>query len=106
MKIHDVIITPLKVISDNRGKVMHMLRCDDEIFKKFGEIYFSTIFFDKIKAWHLHKESTLNYSCVKVKLVLFDNREKKSHKRYHSRNYFKTKRTLFNYYTKKYMEWF
>ena len=78
MKIHDVIITPLKVISDNRGKVMHMLRRDDEIFKKFGEIYFSTIFFDKIKAWHLHKESTLNYSCVKgeVKLVLFDNREK------------------------------
>ena len=78
MKIHDVIITPLKVISDNRGKVMHMLRCDDEIFNKFGEIYFSTIFFNKIKAWHLHKESTLNYSCVKgeVKLVLFDNREK------------------------------
>ena len=50
MKIHDVIITPLKVISDNRGKVMHMLRCDDEIFNKFGEIYFSTIFFNKIKS--------------------------------------------------------
>ena len=29
MKIHDVNITPLKIISDERGKVMHMLRNDD-----------------------------------------------------------------------------
>lgn len=74
--IHDVKITPLKIIEDDRGKVMHMLRIDDQIFQKFGEIYFSTIYKNKIKAWHLHKESTLNYVCVKgiVKLVLFDNR--------------------------------
>lgn len=74
--IHDVKITPLKIISDNRGKVMHMLRSDSEIFKQFGEIYFSTIFENKIKAWHLHKESFLNYVCVSgsVKLVLFDSR--------------------------------
>ena len=77
MKIHDIIVTPLKIISDDRGKVMHMLRKDDKIFSKFGEIYFSTILQNKIKAWHLHKESTLNYSCIKgkVKLVLFDNRK-------------------------------
>ena len=57
---------------------MHMLRSDSPIFEKFGEIYFSTIFKDKIKAWHLHKEATLNYACVfgKVKLVLFDDRQK------------------------------
>ena len=77
MKIHDVIITPLKIIADDRGKVMHMLRNDNKIFKQFGEIYFSTIFYSKIKAWHLHKVTTLNYACVKgkVKLVLFDNRD-------------------------------
>jgi|TARA_B110000285_G_C14734876_1_gene428126 dTDP-4-dehydrorhamnose 3,5-epimerase len=82
MKIHDVKITPLKILSDNRGKVMHMLRNDDEIFDKFGEIYFSTIFQNKIKAWHLHKESTLNYACIKgsVKLVLFDDRPKSKSK--------------------------
>ena len=41
------------------------------------EIYFSTIFKDKIKAWHLHKEATLNYACVfgSVKLALFDDRK-------------------------------
>tara|TARA_A100001011_G_C13777526_1_gene621820 strand:- start:95 stop:529 length:435 start_codon:yes stop_codon:yes gene_type:complete len=74
--IHDVKITPLKIISDDRGKVMHMLRNDNPIFHSFGEIYFSTIYKDSIKAWHLHKESTLNYACIKgsVKLVLFDER--------------------------------
>jgi len=77
MKIHDVKITSLRIIPDDRGKVMHMLRSDDKIFKKFGEIYFSTIFHNKIKAWHLHKEATLNYVCIKgkAKLVLFDDRK-------------------------------
>ena len=75
--IHDIKITPLKIISDDRGKVMHMLRKDSAIFDKFGEIYFSTIYYKSIKAWHLHKESVLNYACIKgkVKLVLFDDRK-------------------------------
>tara|TARA_B100000902_G_scaffold363040_1_gene381854 strand:+ start:137 stop:580 length:444 start_codon:yes stop_codon:yes gene_type:complete len=75
--IEGIKITPLKIIKDHRGSVMHMLRNDNEVFEKFGEIYFSTIFENKIKAWHLHKEATLNYACVfgKVKLVLFDERK-------------------------------
>ena len=80
--IHDVKITPLKIISDNRGKVMHMLRADSLVFEKFGEIYFSTIYHQSIKGWHLHKESVLNYVCIKgkVKLVLYDDRERSSTK--------------------------
>ena len=80
--IHDIKITPLKIISVDRGNVMHMLRKDSAIFKSFGEIYFSTIFENSIKAWHLHKDSTLNYVCVKgkVKLVLFDDRKNSSSK--------------------------
>ena len=75
--IDGVKITSLKIISDNRGSVMHMMRKDSPVYKSFGEIYFSTIFKDSVKAWHLHKNSTLNYVCVKgkVKLVLFDDRE-------------------------------
>ena len=74
--IEGVKITSLKIISDDRGSVMHMMRNDSKVFDKFGEIYFSTIFKGKIKAWHLHKEATLNYACVygEVKLVLFDER--------------------------------
>jgi len=80
--IHDVKITPLKIISDNRGKVMHMLRADSSVFENFGEIYFSTIYHQSIKGWHLHKESVLNYVCIKgkVKLVLYDDRERSSTK--------------------------
>jgi len=82
MNIKDVIITELKVIKDDRGKVMHMMRNDSSVFKSFGEIYFSTIYKDAIKAWHLHKEATLNYACVsgKVKLVLYDDRSDSSTK--------------------------
>ena len=80
--IDGVITTKLSIIKDERGKVMHMLRRDDKIFKNFGEIYFSTINYNKIKAWHLHKEATLNYACIKgkVKLVLYDDRKISSSK--------------------------
>jgi dTDP-4-dehydrorhamnose 3,5-epimerase len=75
--IADIEITKLKQITDERGKIMHMMRVDNPIFKKFGEIYFSTVKPEFIKAWHLHKEATLNYACIKgkVKLVLFDDRK-------------------------------
>ena len=62
--IEGVKISKLKIISDDRGKVMHMLRNDSQVFKSFGEVYFSTIYENKIKAWHLHKESYLNYVCM------------------------------------------
>ena len=80
--IEGVEITELKIISDHRGSVMHMLRNDSKVFEKFGEIYFSTVTKNGIKAWHLHKEATLNYVCVKgaVKLVLFDDRSLSSTK--------------------------
>ena len=76
--IDGVKITPLKQIKDERGKIMHMLRNDSKIFKNFGEIYFSTVNPGFIKAWHLHKEATLNYACIKgkTKLVLYDDRKK------------------------------
>ncbi len=75
-KIEGVIITDLKIISDERGAVLHMLRSDDPVFHKFGEIYFSKVFPGVIKAWKLHKKMTLNLAVPmgKVKLVLYDNR--------------------------------
>ena len=74
--IKDVKIIPLKRIVDERGKIMHMMRCDSEYFTQFGEIYFSTINPGAIKGWHLHKFMTLNYTVVKgnIKLVLYDAR--------------------------------
>ena len=34
-------ISDLKEITDPKGSVLHMLRNDDELFKSFGECYFS-----------------------------------------------------------------
>ena len=78
--IDGVVITPLRQIFDERGKVMHMLRSDDKNFSKFGEIYFSCTHPGVIKAWHLHKEMTLNYAVIfgAIKFVLFDDRKESS----------------------------
>jgi dTDP-4-dehydrorhamnose 3,5-epimerase len=75
--IDGVIVKPLRRIPDERGYIMHMLRANDPEFEKFGEIYFSTVHPGAIKAWHLHKEMTLNYSVVSgmIKLVLYDDRD-------------------------------
>lgn len=76
-KIEGVEINPLKKIPDDRGSIYHMLRNDDPVFESFGEIYFSKIYPNVIKAWHLHKEMTLNYAVVSgmIKLVLHDDRQ-------------------------------
>lgn len=75
--IEGVKIFNKKVIVDDRGKILHMLRNDDKNFIKFGEIYFSYVYPKKVKAWHIHKKMTLNYCSAygKIRLVLFDDRE-------------------------------
>ncbi len=74
--IDGVVIKPLQQIGDERGKVMHMLREDDPLFERFGEIYFSIVYPGVLKAWHLHKKMILNYAVVsgEIKLVLYDAR--------------------------------
>lgn len=78
--IKGVEIIPLRQIPDERGKIMHMLRSDEPHFEKFGEIYFSVVYPEVIKGWHLHKKMTLNYAVPvgMIKLVLYDDREDSS----------------------------
>ena len=80
--IHGVEIRPLRQFLDERGKIMRMLRCDDPHFTAFGEIYFSCVHPGAIKAWHLHREMTLNYAVPfgNIKMVLFDDRQGSSTK--------------------------
>ena len=74
--ISGIRVTPLRQILDERGKVMHMLRRDAEVFTEFGEIYFSCVYPGVVKAWHRHKRMTLNYAVPhgNVKFVLHDDR--------------------------------
>lgn len=74
--IDGVVITPLRQIVDERGKVMHMLRQDAQHFPGFGEIYFSTVHPGAIKGWHVHHKMVLNYAVPhgQIKFVLYDDR--------------------------------
>lgn len=74
--IDGVMVTPLKQIVDERGKVMHMLRKDAAEFSAFGEIYFSTVHPGSIKGWHIHSRMILNYAVPHghIKFVLYDDR--------------------------------
>ena len=74
--LYGVAVDPLHQITDARGKVMHMLRCDSPLFEQFGEVYFSIVNHGFIKAWKLHKRMTLNFAVPigNIKLVLYDAR--------------------------------
>jgi len=77
-KIDGVWVKPLRKIPDERGMIIHMLRADESIFDKFGEIYFSVGLPDAIKGWHKHTRQSQNYAVIQgmIKLVLCDEREK------------------------------
>ena len=62
---------------DERGRLMEILRNDDDLFIQFGQVYMTTTYPGVVKAWHLHKEQADNVACVHgmIKLVLFDPRE-------------------------------
>ena len=75
--IKGVKVKDLKVISDQRGWLMEILRKDDEIFDKFGQVYLTTAYPGVVKAWHYHKKQTDNFTCIsgKMKVVLYDARK-------------------------------
>ena len=75
--IDGVKVKNLKVICDERGRLMEILRSDDELFTKFGQVYMTTAYPGVVKAWHYHKHQTDNMSVVKgmMKIVLYDDRE-------------------------------
>ena len=67
----------LKVIPDQRGRLMEILRADDDLFETFGQVYMTTTYPGVVKAWHLHKKQTDNITCVQgtIKLAVYDPRE-------------------------------
>ncbi|MBN2097262.1 MAG: dTDP-4-dehydrorhamnose 3,5-epimerase family protein [Candidatus Omnitrophica bacterium] len=75
--IEGVKVKKLKVIPDERGRLMEILRSDDELFQQFGQVYMTTAKPGIVKAWHYHKLQTDNFTCVsgKIKLALYDARE-------------------------------
>jgi dTDP-4-dehydrorhamnose 3,5-epimerase len=56
----EVIVTPLNRIGVYGGDVLHGLKKTDVGFNGFGELYFSLVEKDYIKAWKRHREMTMN----------------------------------------------
>lgn len=75
--IDGVRVKTLKVIPDERGRLMEILRCDDPEFVGFGQVYMTTVFPGVVKGWHYHRKQIDNMTAVKgmIKLVLFDDRD-------------------------------
>jgi len=74
--IDGVKIKKLGVIPDQRGRVMEILRRDDWLFQKFGQVYMTTTYPGVVKAWHKHEKQADNIACVAgmIKMVLYDGR--------------------------------
>lgn len=76
-QIEGVMIKKLSFIPDERGRLMEILRRDDPLFEKFGQVYLTTAYPGVIKAWHYHRLQTDNFSVLAgtARIVLYDNRE-------------------------------
>ena len=62
----------LRVIPDERGYLMEMLRPDWEEYDKFGQVYITAVYPGVVKGWHYHKIQTDHFICVQgmAKVVL------------------------------------
>ena len=72
--IEGVVTKALRVIPDERGRLMEILRDDDEVFDRFGQVYMTTVHCGVVKAWHYHSKQTDRVAVVHgmIKLVLCD----------------------------------
>jgi dTDP-4-dehydrorhamnose 3,5-epimerase len=75
-RIDGVRTKALRVIADERGWLMEILRTDDELFTRFGQVYTSATYPGVVKAWHYHLRQIDTFACIAgmVKLVLVDTR--------------------------------
>ena len=75
--IYGVIVKKLKVIPDERGRLMEIFRADDNFFEKFGQVYMTSAYPGVVKGWHYHKKQSDNMTVVRgmMKIVLYDSRK-------------------------------
>jgi len=75
--IEGVRLKELQAHADERGCLTEILRADEEIFERFGQLYVSLNYPGVIRAWHYHKKQDDLWAVVKgmVKAVLYDARE-------------------------------
>jgi dTDP-4-dehydrorhamnose 3,5-epimerase len=75
--IPGVHIRPLKVIADDRGPLLRMVRTDDPYFERFGEIYFSVLNPGAVKGWRRHRSKVSNLAVPigEIIVAVYDDRD-------------------------------
>ena len=75
--IEGVRVRKLRLIPDERGFLLELLRRDWEEFDKFGQVYVTAVYPGVVKAWHYHKIQADHFICIHgmAKVVLYDGRE-------------------------------
>ena len=68
--IEGVQIKSLKLLRDDRGFLMELLRADDELFERFGQVYITGCRRGMAKAWHYHTLQTDHFACVSGRALL------------------------------------
>jgi dTDP-4-dehydrorhamnose 3,5-epimerase len=74
--IEGAVLKDLKVHADERGRLFEILRSDESMFKRFGQVYVSVCNQGYVKGWHYHKKQTDMFCVVqgRAKIVLVDTR--------------------------------
>ena len=77
MMIQGVQVKVLAVLRDDRGFLMEMLREDDPLFERFGQVYITGCRRGVAKGWHYHKAQTDHFVCVggTALVALYDPRD-------------------------------
>lgn len=75
--IQGVRVKALVVQADARGRLVEILRRDEELFEQFGQVYMTTAYPGVVKGWHYHKQQVDHFCCVRgmIKLALYDDRD-------------------------------
>lgn len=75
--IEGVKVKNLKLISDERGFLMEILRSDEAIYEKFGQAYITMVKPRVVKGWHYHKKQVDHFVGIQgaPKVVLYDARK-------------------------------
>lgn len=77
MSIDGVKVVPLKLLPNERGRLMEVQRIDDPHYPGFGQSYITSTNCGVVKAWYRHHDQIDQIASITglVKLVLYDARK-------------------------------
>jgi dTDP-4-dehydrorhamnose 3,5-epimerase len=75
--IDGVVISPLKLLPNARGRLMEIMRTDDPDTISVEQVYLTSTYPGVVKAWYRHQQQVDQLASISglVRLVLFDGRE-------------------------------